>query len=312
MTERHHGNDPGGPVSLLAAVFDESPIATLRTAVRGDRVGVILEANPAAQRLLGRSGLAGRELSDLIVSDSALAVGAQPTHHIVSVRDGPGRGLRWLDVTVAALSPLASPEGGPAALVVLRDVTQGRAEYLRLDRAARRDPLTGLVNRDELVRGLAALDPASAGPVVAVIFCDLDRFKRVNDSRGHQVGDEVLVAVSRRIRAAIRPQDTLARLGGDEFVVACPGLAEAPDARAIAERVRATLAQPVSAGGHTLRITASVGVATSPADEVDPVRLLGAADAAMYREKQEGRARMGRPPRQAPSRWRRWLGRAKV
>ena len=311
MTERHHGNDPGGPVSLLAAVFDESPIATLRTAVRGDRVDVILEANPAAQRLLGR-GLAGRELSDLIVSDPALAVGTQPTHHIVSVRDGPGRELRWLDATVAALSPRASPGSGPAALVVLRDVTQGRAEYLRLDRAARRDPLTGLVNRDELVRGLATLDPAFAGPVVAVIFCDLDRFKRVNDTRGHQVGDEVLVAVSRRIRAAIRPQDTLARLGGDEFVVVCPGLAEAPDARAIAERVRATLAQPVSVGGHTLRITASIGVATSPAHAVDPVRLLGVADAAMYRDKQEARARMGHSPRQTPSRWRRWIRRARV
>lgn len=299
-------------MSLLAAVFDESPIALLRTAVRGDRVDAVIEANPAAQRLLGRSGLTGRQLRDLVVSDSPLAVGPQPTHHIVSVGDGSGQVVRWLDATVAALSPAASPEGRPAALVVLQDVTRGRAEYLRLDRAARHDPLTGLLNRDELARGLAALDPASAGPVVAVIFLDIDRFKRVNDSRGHQVGDEVLVAVSRRIRAAIRPQDTLARLGGDEFVVVCPGLAEASDARAIAERVRAILAQPVSVGGHTLRITASVGVATSPSDAFDPARLLGAADAAMYRSKPGGRAVMGHPSRPASSTWRRWIGRARV
>ena len=85
---------------------------------------------------------------------------------------------------------------------------------------------------------------------MAVIFLDLDGFKLVNDTRGHQVGDELLVAVARRIRAAVRPEDSLARIGGDEFVVLCPRLADPQDVRAVAERVRATLDQPVSVRGH--------------------------------------------------------------
>ncbi len=119
--------------------------------------------------------------------------------------------------------------------------TAHKAVEARLDRAARHDPLTGLINRGELLRLLAAIDPHDDGPHVAVIFLDLDGFKLVNDTRGHQVGDELLVAVARRIRAAVRPEDSLARLGGDEFVVLCPRLAEPADARAVAERVRATL-----------------------------------------------------------------------
>jgi predicted signal transduction protein with EAL and GGDEF domain len=103
------------------------------------------------------------------------------------------------------------------------------------------------------------------------------------------VGDELLVAVARRIRAAVRPEDSLARIGGDEFVVVCPALADPQDARVVAERVRATLDEPVSIEGRAHRISMSVGIASAPADRVDASDLLRQADMAMYRAKDAGR-----------------------
>lgn len=179
------------------------------------------------------------------------------------------------------------PEG--EVLVVLHDITQHKAVEERLDRAARRDPLTGLINRAELVRLLASLDATRDGPHVAVVFLDLDGFKLVNDWRGHQVGDELLVAVARRIRAAVRPEDSLARIGGDEFVVVCPRLADPADAPAIAERIRATLDTPVSIEGRAHRISMSLGIAVARAESISPPELLRQADMAMYRAKDSGR-----------------------
>jgi diguanylate cyclase (GGDEF)-like protein len=149
--------------------------------------------------------------------------------------------------------------------------------------------LTGLINRGELLRQLAALDTESGGPHVGVIFLDLDGFKLVNDTRGHQVGDELLVAVARRIRAAVRPEDSLARIGGDEFVVLCPRLVDPQDVRAVAERVRATLDEPVSIEGRAHRISMSLGISLARADSIDPADLLRQADMAMYRAKAAGR-----------------------
>ena len=174
-------------------------------------------------------------------------------------------------------------------LVILHDITEQWATRARLDRAAREDPLTGLINRGELLRQVSELTDESGGPHVAVIFLDLDGFKMVNDTRGHQVGDELLIAVARRIRAAVRPEDSLARIGGDEFVVLCPRLAEPQDVRAIAERIRATLDQPVTVEGRSHRISMSVGIALARADAIDPADLLRQADMAMYRAKDAGR-----------------------
>jgi diguanylate cyclase (GGDEF)-like protein len=296
--------------SLLAAVFDESPVPTFRAAVVDNRVGSILEANPAARALFGGARLAGRHLADLAVAGSLMRLGVGPTQHLLSTPNLTGDGLRWLSAWVVPLSPLASPRT-PAALVIMHDVTDQRAADSRLAQAARRDPLTGLGNRDVLLRALGSLDRVSDGPQVAVLFCDLDRFKRVNDHRGHQAGDEVLVTVARRVRAAVRPRDTVVRLGGDEFVVLCPRISGLPDARAIAERVRATLQTPMTITGRALRISMSVGLALAPAGQVDPPALLHAADAAMYSAKQAGRNRVGlqgaHPPAAvAAGSWSRW------
>ncbi|MCU0301848.1 MAG: sensor domain-containing phosphodiesterase [Candidatus Nanopelagicales bacterium] len=287
--------------SLLRAVFDESPIALLRCGVRDGVAGVIREANPAAAALLGHpvDALPGQALAallpglDLTVPACAPdGVGRWPYAQVVAgpaADPGAGTGDRWVAAAVSPLSAAAGPPDGDVVLVVLHDVTEHRLAELRLDREARCDPLTGLINRTELLRALAAVEPGTDGPLVAVVFLDLDGFKLVNDTRGHQVGDALLVAVARRIRAAIRPRDALARIGGDEFVAICPRLAAPAEARAIAERVRATLDQPVTVEGRAHRISMSVGIATAKAEAVDPADLLRQADMAMYRAKDAGR-----------------------
>lgn len=277
-----------GPDSLLAAAFDEAPVAVLRVGREGDWTGRVLDANPAAAGLLGLplGELAGRSTADLL-GGTRLRVGERGVRHLVT--PATGEGPRWLAASASALSERAWADGRPSALVVLHDITEHHDSEERLNRAARHDPLTGLINRGELLRMLAAVDPLVDGPLVAVVFVDLDGFKLVNDTRGHGVGDELLVAVARRIRGAVRPEDSLARIGGDEFVVVCPRLADLQDARAVAERVRATLDEPVSVEGRAHRLSMSVGIAAAPAREVDPADLLRQADMAMYRAKAAGR-----------------------
>ena len=227
------GRAPGEWVHLLRAVFDESPVAILRATRTDDLVGAIVDANPAAGRLLGRTP------SDLFVSDlhSAL-LDCCPlffyyaeTRTEIRIRRGDNS-TRWVAAVVRPLTQAAGPD---MVVVALHDHTEQRSVRDHLDRAARHDPLTGLINRGEILRRLAAIDPVHDGPQVAVVFLDLDGFKLVNDTRGHQAGDELLVAVAGRIAHAVRPEDSVARMGGDEFVILCPRLAEAAEARAIAE-----------------------------------------------------------------------------
>lgn len=269
---------------LLAATFDESPVATLRAHREGDRVGRILDANPAAGRILGRSPrrLEGSQLHRLLAGHERLPVFDEPRTVDVRVKGSN----RWLSATVTALSSAA---GDDVALVVLVDVTQRRTDDEQLSRAAHHDVLTGLMNRDELLRRMAALQPETPKEHVALMFLDLDGFKAVNDAHGHHIGDELLVAVARRIRRAIRPGDFVGRIGGDEFVIVCPHLEEPSVARALAERVRATLDEPVSIEGLELRISMSVGIAESLAESIDGPQLLRQADMAMYRAKEAGR-----------------------
>lgn len=276
--ERHH---------LLQAVFDESPVAILRARRTNNLVGAVVDANPAAGRLLGRapSDLIGSDLHAALEDGGPLRVEDAETRTEVRIRRGDDS-TRWV---AAIVRPLSDAAGRDMVVVVLHDHTEQRSVQDDLDRAARHDPLTGLINRGEMLRRLADIDPASDGPQVAVVFLDLDGFKLVNDTRGHQVGDELLVAVAGRISHVVRPEDSVARLGGDEFVVLCPRLAEAADARAIAERVRATLDRPVTIGDRSHRISMSLGIAAAAADEVLPADLLRQADMAMYRAKDAGR-----------------------
>ncbi|MGB8652759.1 MAG: sensor domain-containing diguanylate cyclase [Mycobacteriales bacterium] len=159
-------------------------------------------------------------------------------------------------------------------------------------RRALYDPLTGLANRVLLQDRLthATERTPRADTTYAVLFVDLDRFKQVNDSHGHAVGDQLLVAVAARLSALVRPGDTLARLAGDEFVLLCEALHSTGEVDAIARRVRQAFATPFSLDGLTLTITASVGVARTAPGELPTSQLLVRADHAMYRSK-AGRCR---------------------
>jgi diguanylate cyclase (GGDEF)-like protein len=164
----------------------------------------------------------------------------------------------------------------------------------RLDELARqafRDSLTNLANRalfmDRLGHALARTERRADD--LAVLFLDLDRFKVVNDSLGHSVGDQLLVEVGRRLKALLRPEDTVARLGGDEFGIMLEGLTGVQGAVLVAERVAAQFEQPFIIEGREVFITSSIGIALSPSPQAQPEQLLRYADLAMYQAKTRGK-----------------------
>ena len=158
----------------------------------------------------------------------------------------------------------------------------------RLRRQATHDALTGLPNRvlleDRIERALA--NAARRDEEVAVLFIDLDRFKEINDTLGHAYGDELLRQVALRLSEVVRHGDTLARLGGDEFAVLLPSVKSRDTVESIADRLRDALHRSFTAGGTTLDIEASIGVALSPDHGTTPDELLASADIAMYSAKQ--------------------------
>ncbi|HET7486796.1 MAG TPA: EAL domain-containing protein [Acidimicrobiales bacterium] len=157
---------------------------------------------------------------------------------------------------------------------------------------ALRDPLTGLPNRslmlDRLSQALKRMHRRPGG--VAVLFCDVDRFKVVNDSLGHPAGDELLVAVARRLEQTVRVGDTATRFGGDEFVVVCEDIGDDGQAADVAGRLSACLAEPFRLRGDDIYVTVSIGVAVSDDPTEDPAALVRDADAAMYEAKAKGRS----------------------
>jgi diguanylate cyclase (GGDEF)-like protein len=178
-------------------------------------------------------------------------------------------------------------------LSTVRDIGDRREFELDLQRQATTDPLTGVANRsvfmDHLRQALRRLDRRRG--LVAVLFLDLDRFKRINDSLGHLVGDGVLRETAERLHHFLRPQDTLARLGGDEFVVLVEDITEIAEADALGQRIVATARAPLELDGERLVCTTSVGIAVTHDSHHSPEGLLQEADLAMYRAKRHGRDR---------------------
>jgi diguanylate cyclase (GGDEF)-like protein/PAS domain S-box-containing protein len=197
--------------------------------------------------------------------------------------------ILWLQVSGISTS---DDQGRPTGhRGTTRDITQLKRSEARISYLATRDPLTELPNRllfnDRLEQGL--ISARRSGDLVGVVFIDLDRFKNINDSLGHHVGDLLLKEVAQRMAACIRPGDTLARLGGDEFVIALEHLKRAEDAAQVAEKLVRTLSRPLQAGGHTLNTSCSIGISIYPIDADDGVTLMKNADAAMYHAKEKGR-----------------------
>lgn len=209
----------------------------------------------------------------------------------VALRMRHGRG-GWCAVETAANNLLADPAVRGIVLTT-RDVSERRLLEDRLRHQAFHDSLTGLPNRALFLDRVHAAEAASLvnGEAVSVLFLDLDNLKVVNDSAGHEGGDRLLTTVADRLAGAAAVGDTVARLGGDEFAVLLVSPTTAPDAAGVAARLLATLAEPVEIGGHSLRPSVSIGVATSGrlggAED-----LVQAADAAMYSAKQAGKNRI--------------------
>jgi diguanylate cyclase (GGDEF)-like protein/PAS domain S-box-containing protein len=279
--------------------FEDGPIGM--TLVAPD--GAFLQSNRALSTILGRSDDELRATTvqalthpeDVEVSAShmdALMAGRVSSYRLEK------RYLRndgtpvWCQLSVSLVR--SSVDGTPLyTMSQIEDISDRRAIEERLSHQALHDALTGLSNRTLLLDRVrqAVARSARTGRAIAVLFIDLDRFKLVNDSLGHESGDELLVAVAERLLAVVRPDDTVARLGGDEFVVLCEDLGE-EGIVAVAERLRASLAEPYALRGGEVSVRASIGIAT-PADGGSAAEtLVRDADAAMYRAKERGRDRV--------------------
>ena len=199
--------------------------------------------------------------------------------------------MRWVEGTIKNLRDDPSVGG---IVVNGRDITPRIEAEERLAHLARHDPLTELPNRaavlEDLGRALARAE--RVGGSVAVLFLDLDGFKVVNDSLGHAVGDQLLVAVATVLRGELREGDLLARLGGDEFTVIVEGVTDPDEPAALAQRMIEVLRQPIEVAERRHVVTVSIGIAFSGDGDRDPADLLRRADLAMYRAKELGKSRL--------------------
>jgi diguanylate cyclase (GGDEF)-like protein len=230
------------------------------------------------------------------------ATGDPRLHHLALVAPGYGIGLLFLHHSVSKTALQAVVEGSRAdrlraefereraQLIVVNDQLQ--ETNLQLAYQAMHDPLTGLLNRRGTLEELeAALARSRAGGSVALLFCDLDRFKAVNDSLGHRGGDRFICVLADRISRTIDRADIAGRMGGDEFVVVLPDL-DVAAAAAVANRLVGVLAQPVHAEGREVPSSVSIGVAVAPLHGSTSSELLRHANAALYRAKAGGRNRV--------------------
>lgn len=197
-----------------------------------------------------------------------------------------------LYIELLTVSAVRDHLGKPQNYVALfTDITPLKEYQSKLESLAHYDALTGLPNRvllaDRMQHAIAQCQ--RRGDALAVVYLDLDGFKAVNDTCGHAIGDELLIAVSHRMKEALRDGDTLARIGGDEFVAVLVDLATPPHCEPILERLLRAAADPVVVREHRLHVSASVGVTLFPTDQSDPDRLMRHADQAMYQAKQAGK-----------------------
>jgi diguanylate cyclase (GGDEF)-like protein/PAS domain S-box-containing protein len=262
--------------------------------------GRMVYASPAVQSLLGYDvhEMVGHSVFEFvdpedqhIVRQATVRIEQQQAPQTFSYRVIRKNGSRvWFETTCRAI-PDAS--GAVVELVsVSRDISERRRAEEQIEYQAYHDALTGLPNRllfrDRLTIALAHAKRQKTP--VAVMFLDLDRFKYINDTLGHSLGDELLRAVAARLRAVLREGDTIARMGGDEFTILLTDVGGPADAAKIAQKLLDTIAHPLSVDGHEIYATTSIGIALFPSDGDTAEVLLKNADSAMYRAKDMGRS----------------------
>ncbi len=188
------------------------------------------------------------------------------------------------------ISVLNHPMAGGGWVATHEDITERRRAEKQIAHMARHDALTDLPNRVLLRDRLAhALTELPRDKRLAVLYLDLDHFKSVNDTLGHQIGDELLKTVAARLRDCVGEVDTVARVGGDEFAIIHTGIEQPNDAATLARRICEVVKEPCELHGHAVIVDTSIGIALAPGDGIDPTELLKNADMALYRAKADGR-----------------------
>jgi len=282
------------------AVFEQWPTTAL---ILDPQTMRIVAANPAALRNTGYSFDDVRRISftqlfsaegvdeQVLLARLQEATSRSPMELRQSCKDGS---LRNVEASCHSIQL----DGRTVLAVAVHDVTVRRVvesqmlqRHQHLDHLAHHDQLTGLPNRLYLAAHLpdALVEAREKGTTLAVLFLDLDRFKHVNDSRGHETGDKLLKTVAQRIRTTIRAQDVVVRMGGDEFVVIMKDVKNTEKVNEAAERINQALSAPMVVDGRTLVTTVSIGVALYPRDGIDMGELLRHSDTAMYQAKDRGR-----------------------
>jgi diguanylate cyclase (GGDEF)-like protein/PAS domain S-box-containing protein len=276
----------------LQAILDNAADAIVTVDARGQ----VLSANRATAALFGYppAHLPGLAFTALVPGHGdedgpellARLADSQPEE-----RQLDGLNARGEPLPLAVAVSIVDLAGERLYVCILRDLTEQQRAQARIHRLAHHDPLTGLENRHalgmRLERQLA--QARRTRQPLAVLFIDLDHFKKINDSLGHQAGDELLMGAAARMKDLLRDVDTLARLGGDEFIIVLGGPLSPDSVSAVAVRLVESLQQPYRLAGTTAHSGASVGVALFPEDGQDPDTLLRHADMAMYAAKREGR-----------------------
>jgi diguanylate cyclase (GGDEF)-like protein/PAS domain S-box-containing protein len=284
--------------AMLLEAVGQSVVAT-------DLEGKVLYWNRAAQEIYGWSSeeALGRSLRDLTVCEESL-------EKVEEVRSVLRAGRAWSGETLlrrkdgshvpvlGTASPLFDDRGSLVGMIgVSTDISERKTLEAELERRASHDPLTGLPNRPAFVDRLEqALQRTrrrkNSRNKVGVLFMDLDGFKTINDSLGHEAGDRFLVTVAERLKNRLRPEDVLARFGGDEFAVLLEDVANVTEAIWVAQRIAEGLQEPLAVNSHQVSVSTSVGIALGSANtNDDPEGMLRKADAAMYQAKEQGPGR---------------------
>lgn len=292
--QRRHAEER---VRILSLAVEQSPVSVVIT----DRNGIISYVNPKFEEVTGFSAAEaiGRNLNFTVTDRSR-------DGSFSDLWDTVGRGEDWsgefcnvrrdgqLFWEYARVSPLTDQAGVITHYVCVKeDITVRRIYEEQLLKQAQYDDLTGLANRVLMRNRLdAAIEGARRRKETAALLCiDLDRFKNVNDSLGHGVGDDLLKEAAARLGGCVRRGDTLARMGGDEFVVILPSVNENATIQRIVERILSVFGEPFHINGQDHFVTASIGITVAPDDGDDHQTLLRNADLAMYRAKELGRNR---------------------
>jgi diguanylate cyclase (GGDEF)-like protein/PAS domain S-box-containing protein len=310
ISARHqHKEDLKSALNFNKSIIASSPFSIIVT----DKAGIITSVNPAAERMLWyqESDLLGRNSIELHdpgeLRQRAVDLSIQfdtevyPDHHVFRI--APEKGLiderEWkyirkdgssvpVQLVVTALRD--SDECITGFVGISYDLTERKRAEEYIYHVAHHDPLTGLPTRTLLRDRLEIFIERArrSQDTLAVMMIDLDNFKRVNDSLGHQAGDTVLCEISNRLKTCVRKSDTVGRMGGDEFVVLLPDLRSDKDADEVCQKLLTAVAQPIRVGKHEIIVTASIGIGLFPVCE-DVDSLFKNADFAMYRVKNSGR-----------------------